>query len=114
MKWPQDQVEIVERAFHQLFNSWGEDQQTYLLEFDDELRLSQVKYFYTRVVSFQLRNDNTHPYFRKNKRLVSHNPDYQLYPNGCNDDHWKTLMKHIAQIKTLSRLMEKEYHGISS
>jgi hypothetical protein len=41
--------------------------------------------------------------------LIAHNPDYQLYPNGCNDDHWRTLMKHIAQVKTLSRLMEKTY-----
>lgn len=109
MKWPKDQIEIVERAFHQLFNSWEESQQTTLLELNDDDRLCVLKQFYTRVVSFQLRNDNKHPYFSKKKRLIAHNPDYQLYPKGCNDDHWKTLMKHIAQINTLSRLMEKTY-----
>lgn len=109
MKWPKAQVEIVERAFHQLFNSWEEEQQTYLLELSEEEQLKYLKYAYVRCVSFQLRNDSKHPYFAKNKRVISFNPEYQLYPTGCNDDHWCTLMKHI--VKSISRLMEKEYRG---
>ena len=97
MKWPQDQVEILDKAI----NDWLDknlkhiNRKTFRESYENNPRgFSFSIYSY---VTHDLMFDDNHPAYTRNlrKRVIPHDPNFVLYPDGCNDDHLATVLKHI-------------------
>lgn len=100
MKWPSDQVEILRQGFREFLEKVGYGGPT-------AEPLAAARWIFPRV-AFDLQYDDSHPAFSPGvwddgqtrparMRLVSHNPNFVLYPDGCNDNHLDTVLKLLAK-----------------
>lgn len=51
------------------------------------------------VAADNLRYDDNHPHFQSGQwpRIVSHDPTFDMYSNGDNDEHWNTALKKMGR-----------------
>lgn len=107
MKWPQEQIAIIESAFQQVLANCGTDLATLRQQYAAEPPLKLAYDIYC-VVWFELQYDDTHPQFqdghysdgtprKARRRLVRYDPAYQTYPAGCDDTHRKTVIRYLAK-----------------
>lgn len=104
-KWPEEQVEILLEAFREYLAT---DMGMAISEAVPPMLLMQQIY---QAVSYDLQYDNTHPAYHPGvwevdgveypraprMRLVTYNPRFELYPEGCNDSHLYTLLLYIGK-----------------
>ena len=96
MKWPKEQTEIVLDAIRQLVDSY--DYTIEEIRADCPNAMSMMYRLYNQA-TYDLQFDDTHPAFAEHgrKRRVRYNPEFVLYPPGCNDSHLDTLLKYVAK-----------------
>ena len=104
MKWPKEQVAIIKTGFKQLIANSQHSPEAILKAYKTPLR---AMYAMWRHVQYDLSYDNDHPAYtttevdgkpcKPRTRMCEYNADFVLYPPGCNDSHFKTVLKHIAK-----------------
>lgn len=104
MKWPKKQLDIMQDGFTQVIESFG-GAEIINREYHDK-PASYIWYGLHRIVSYDLQFSNEHPAYHETEqdgtvyparvRRCKYNPEFELYPNGCNDCHLKTALKFIA------------------
>lgn len=83
MKWPEKQAEILRNGFQEF------------LRFHGISLVPGTEWEVYRQVTYDLQYDDSHPAFSTGKRcrIVAYNPEFQLYPDGCNDSHLATVLR---------------------
>ena len=112
IKWPTDQIDILETAYRQFF-SWFVNSPEHNITLDkinssieaDGWKFIRAQY---QSVSYDLQYDDTHPAYQPGTwedgtprppkpRRCEHNPNFQLYPPGCSDIHAEAMFKQLAK-----------------
>jgi len=96
MKWPKEQYKIILSGFRQFIDNCGFTIEEIREDYKGTPELN-VMYSMWRHVQYDITSDENHPAFSQGvkTRRVQYNPDFILYPKGCNDDHFKTVLKRI-------------------
>lgn len=105
MKWPSDQTAIMQTAFAQFLRNCSVSLDDIKADYPDPVnRLYTVE----RLVTYDIQYSDSHPAYSPGewddgtirparKRLAEYSPEFVLYPDGCNDDHRLSMLKHVAK-----------------
>ena len=106
MKWPAKQYDILLTAFQEFLNSCGRSKQEIRDAYADQPEA--VLWDIYRCVVYDLQYDNNDSAYsagvwedgsprEARRRLVSHRPEFVLYPSGCKSTHLKTALRDIGR-----------------
>jgi hypothetical protein len=105
MKWPKDQIEIYKNAVAQVIESTGKSAEEIRKEYAFAPTM-RIMFEIDRIVCYDAQYDNNHPAyhetiqdgktFKARIRRCKHNPDFVLYPRGCDDTHKATMLRHVG------------------
>lgn len=109
-KWPKGQVGILLNGYREFLDNCEHSVEEIRESYKDCPPL-KVMYDLDRAVTYDLMYDNSHPAYSDGewevdgevrprparKRMVSHNPDFVFYPEGCNDNHRVAVLKYIGK-----------------
>jgi hypothetical protein len=107
MKWPAEQVAILDSGFSQVLEKCGHTAEELRAQYAGLPPLALVYNVY-RKVWMDTQDDDNHPRYRDGVfddgreykaavRYVAYNPKFVLYPPGCNDTHLQTVLKTLGK-----------------
>ena len=94
MKYPESQFNELVKGLKVLISFYG------ITDIDKCLKIGMLHDLHFRVYAnytYLINNPNVQLDSEK-KRILELNPDYKLYPDGCNDNHIETAMKKAIKI----------------
>lgn len=106
MKWPKEQVDIYRKAVMEVI---ANDDLNRMLKVAEGMPEMWLIYQLDRHILVDIQYTDEHPAysesvcpetgekFKARKRLCSYNPEFVLYPPGCNDTHRKTMLRRVAK-----------------
>lgn len=107
MKWDKKQVDILKNGYQQFIKNCGYTLQELRDGHSGHKNPLWIMYCLDRLVVYDLQNSNSHPaykdteqegvFFKARIRRVKYNPEFVLYPPGCNDRHKDTVLKSIGK-----------------
>lgn len=109
-KWPAGQVDILIDAFKQFIANCGHSVDEIRSNYAGTHELLVMYHIFSRV-SYDLQNNDNHPAYHAGqwevdgvmqdrparKRIVRYNPQFQLYPAGCNDNHREAVLRYVGK-----------------